>query len=198
MRDVQTSAGLNPSRGEARVLYTLRSGTRALHQAVEARRPMSRLLADDLSRADYMACLARLAALHATIEPALAPWLAGRVDLDLARRSKRAWLEDDLDCLGARPARPYPRPVWTTEAHAWGALYVLEGATLGGAVIARHVQHQPWLAQGRGLRFFRGYQRDTGPMWARFRAALADAAGDDDAFIAAALGSARATFRMLL
>jgi heme oxygenase len=59
-----------------------------------------------------------------------------------------------------------------------GCLYVLEGATLGGQVIARRLQETLKIGPENGASFFHGYGRDAGHLWKSFRAALAAYASD--------------------
>lgn len=111
---------------------------------------------------------------------------------DLPRRRKLGLLDADLRDLGEGPAPAAPVaavPALTTTARALGAAYVVEGATLGGAGISRHVRATlPDPAPG-ACRFFAPYGTSTGPMWRRFQAALAEheaRGGDRDAVLAAA------------
>jgi heme oxygenase len=73
-----------------------------------------------------------------------------------------------------------------------GALYVVEGSTLGGAVLSRHFAERFGVSRDHGLAFFNVYGDRTGEMWQRYLAALVeyDNAGDAERVIAAA----KATF----
>ena len=53
-----------------------------------------------------------------------------------------------------------------------GAMYVIEGSTLGGQYIARHVEHALGLSPGNGDAYFRGYDDKTGGMWREFQNTL--------------------------
>lgn len=82
-------------------------------------------------------------------------------------------LARDLAALDVAPVRmPVPPTPRLECAAALGALYVLEGASLGGRVIARHVADALALTPDTGLAFFCGYGDATGEMWRRFGAAL--------------------------
>jgi len=84
------------------------------------------------------------------------------------RLRKSAWLESDLGSL------PEPRVIARAEeqAEAWGALYVLEGATLGASSIKR-------ILPGGTARYLEGYGAETRAMWAAMQAALdEEVAGD--------------------
>jgi heme oxygenase (biliverdin-IX-beta and delta-forming) len=102
----------------------------------------------------------------------------------------------DLRALGALPAdgEPALAPVTgTDEAH--GRLYVLEGSTLGGTFIDRHLATLPGL-DGVRLHAFSPYGARTGAMWHAFRRATRArvARGGDPAVM---LAAATHTFRSL-
>jgi heme oxygenase len=54
------------------------------------------------------------------------------------------------------------------EARVLGSFYVLEGSTLGGQLITRHLSSADWLP-AQGLRYFNPYGSRTGEMWRSFR-----------------------------
>ena len=54
-----------------------------------------------------------------------------------------------------------------------GVLYVLEGSTLGGRLIARHVEPALGLINGRGDAYFRGHGEATGALWRETAEAIA-------------------------
>jgi heme oxygenase (biliverdin-IX-beta and delta-forming) len=118
--------------------------------------------------------------------------------IDPRERVRIADLEADLRALGADPAclhRPeeHVRPGGSI-AGALGTLYVLEGSTLGGLVIARALRERFGDAIVGAMAFLAGRGPQTVPMWRRFKTAL-DAYGlafpeQADAMIA----GARATF----
>ena len=78
---------------------------------------------------------------------------------------------DDLKALGATPdflARaPLCRelPDVASSARLFGCLYVIEGATLGGQVITRHLHTHLGLTPACGASFFSGYGAQTGSRW---------------------------------
>lgn len=72
---------------------------------------------------------------------------------------------------------------------AFGALYVIEGSTLGGRVIAKMMQRQMDTNTLEGFTFFHGYGDETESRWARFRELLnaqPDNAEDKEVVIRAA------------
>jgi heme oxygenase len=74
-----------------------------------------------------------------------------------------------------------------------GAMYVIEGSTLGGQYIARHVEHALGLFPGNGDAYFRGFGDRTGSMWREFQDAL-EQVNDGDADIV--INSAKKMFSM--
>lgn len=61
-------------------------------------------------------------------------------------------------------------PHLTTIYEALGALYVLEGSTLGGPIIARMIRNQTGLTSS--LQYFENYKDSRKTMWDSFRTAL--------------------------
>jgi heme oxygenase len=154
----------------------LREQTGDLHREVEKR---VGILHPELSLSGYVRLLSRFLAAHAAVERHFEAW-AGTLPLDLDQRRKVRWLREDLHALDAPLDTPQPATDLRVHSPATllGTLYVVEGSTLGGQVIARHLGPKLNLTPQRGLRFFTGYGEHTGAMWKAFRAA-AEAFGQD-------------------
>ena len=158
------------------LLQTLKSETRPHHERAER---VVRLMEPGLTPDGYRCHLEALYGLYLPLESLLAVRLAGRFpELRLPERWKLPLLEVDLRSFGhdeaslARlPRLPYPPPL-SGVPEALGALYVLEGATLGGQLLLRHLtRHFEGLPVG-GFAFFRAYGEAVGPMWKAFGEAL--------------------------
>jgi heme oxygenase len=94
---------------------------------------------------------------------------------DYHQRRKAGALADDITALGGtvQPiAGATDLPQLQNHLQAFGALYVIEGSTLGGQIISKMIARQLELPAGKGLSFFNGYGEASGGMWAGFRAAL--------------------------
>ena len=184
------------------LLDRLKAQTRAEHGAMEAALDLMR---DDLLLADYRRLLELYFGFYAPVEARLAGMLASVAlgGLAFETRRKLPLLRADLAALGGPAAETLAvcnaLPPLHTLAQAMGCLYVLEGATLGGMVIGRHVQRTLGLTPDCGARFFHGSGARTAEMWRTFRAALAEFAADADAADApdAVVESANETFRSL-
>jgi heme oxygenase len=182
----------------ARRLALLRSRTGALHASIERVPAMTRLLAPDLSVAEYAVVLQAMHAFHAALEPVVSAELCGHPVSALLDGGRIAALSLDLGWLGvaAVPARP-ALPRLDGAAAALGALYVIEGASLGGRVIARRVADHLGVIMGFGGSFYGGVSAEMARRrWGLLTAALDGASGDgafDEQMVAGACG----TFRCL-
>lgn len=180
----------------AGLLERLRSETRIAHEALESRLD---ILSPDLTLARYLRMLERFHGFWRRWQPAMtgmtaiAPLMTGRTRLDS--------LEADLAALGRTPSQISALPMIPSlpaidgAGGALGSLYVMEGSTLGGQLVARHLDRLLGLAPDSGARYFAGYGAETGARWREFRAIFLAVAGteDDEAVIA----GAESTFRVL-
>lgn len=161
------------------IVARLREETRAEHDAIELALDWEARAA---SRESYAEWLAQMHGFHRLWEPAIAGALSNPTFFD--PRRKLHLLEEDLRTLGAKPHQGPSAMAFATQAEALGSLYVLEGSTLGGQLIARHVRS----SLGFEPAYHGGYGARTGEMWRSFRQRLeaVTAPADEDATIAAA------------
>jgi heme oxygenase len=179
----------------ADVLRTLRAATAREHARVEAALD---LMDPALDRRRLTDVLTRMHGFWRAAEDGLDTWAAGDPDdaaaLDWPRRRRAALFAADLASLGAGPAAGTPAlpPVDGTD-EALGRMYVLEGSTLGGTFIDRHLATLPGLTTAGRLRAFSPYGEDTGAMWHAFRRVTRERTSDNGRVVAAA----STTFRVL-
>jgi heme oxygenase len=89
------------------------------------------------------------------------------------QRQRHKLLQDDLEYLKAAPLTEKPALPSFSEASSFlGAMYVMEGSTLGGQFISRHVEKTYGLEGGKGYSFFQGHGANTGRLWKEFSALL--------------------------
>jgi heme oxygenase len=76
-----------------------------------------------------------------------------------------------------------------------GSMYVVEGSTLGGAVIARQVEKRLGFTAETGCAYFRSYGRNVAVMWKSLGAKLLEASSPeaDDVIVE----SAQKTFTVM-
>lgn len=135
--------------------------------------------------------------LEAAIDRALA---AGVSTFAYEARRKLGWLASDLAYFGIdpeavawRPASPVAAFSFADEGALLGALYTVEGSSLGGQVIIRHLAAQLGLGPATGGRFFYGYGEETMSLWTQFEAFMNQALIDDTSR-GSAQHAARTTF----
>jgi len=179
------------------VLRMLRLGTADEHGTVER---VLDLLDPALSRPRLAAVLERMHGFWLAAEAGLDDWAARFCDdahaLGWSRRRRAHLFAADLGALGGRPQVAVPDLAGLSGTdEALGRLYVLEGSTLGGVLIDRHLAGLPELSDVR-VRAFSPYGSETGAMWHAYRTAVRArvAAGGDAGTI---VGAARATFAAL-
>ena len=157
----------------------LRRETRQAHDSLDASLD---LIGPMLRLPQFIRLLGRFHALHRVVEPTLAALLEPSL---LAGRGKLAALEHDLRVCGADPidvvtlAGPNLPPL-INRAAALGALYVIEGSTLGGRVIARHLR-QAHVIPTDAFRYLEIYDGHAGEMWRNVCRALDTVCDPDDA-----------------
>ncbi|GGR19484.1 heme oxygenase [Deinococcus ruber] len=146
-----------------------------------------------LTTADYAQLLSHL---HAVVHPLEAQLLTLGLPnvFDLQRRTKAALLRRDLTWFPAVPTLPSVPATLAGVAEGLGALYVLEGATLGGQVISRHLHHTLGLTPERGGAYFFGYGSSTRQMWQTFSHAMNQWVPQDDQL--RVIAGAHSTFQL--
>lgn len=130
------------------------------------------LMRGDLSLAAYGTLLTRLHGFLAGWEPAVDAALGDPAFL--APRRKTGLLAADLHRLGLKHG-PACRdlPALPSRAAALGSLYVMEGATLGGQVIRRHVEGLFGFGADGPTAYFGSYGTQVGRRWQEMRDRLA-------------------------
>jgi heme oxygenase len=159
-------------------IQRLRRETEADHLAVEGSVP---LMDEGLDTAQYVRCLRRIHGVVAAWEDRAAEIAPEWLQAKLAARQRTSLLERDLTWFGATcEGDPRPAlPAMDTGPALLGTMYVMEGSTLGGQLIARHVEAKLHLSEGLGDSYFRGHGDRTGQMWKEFCEVLTTRVEDD-------------------
>ena len=146
----------------------LRDETSELHQALEQRLA---LLDPHLELPRYEAVLHAMYGYYAALEPRLVQLSARALEPPFPLLERTPRIERDLVNLGWRPdqvQRIEPCDVLPTLVqveHLAGCLYVIEGAALGGRVIARALYQRFGLSSEGGCAFFAGEPQGLGARW---------------------------------
>lgn len=170
----------------------LRTETDPQHRSLEAG------LGFDLHDPSQGLAMAMLRGFYGVLRP-LEPAMMALVPPALADRGKLALLRRDLLALGMNGAEidaiPSPAAPWLpqTRPEALGALYVMEGSTLGGKLIVKALRRLPdWPLAAQS--YFDPYGAETGARWQTFKLHLNSTAPQDgDAVVEAA----KRTFALL-
>lgn len=128
--------------------------------------------------------------------PDLSRWLP-----DISHRQRVPALLRDLRALGASssfPESPANLTPVRTVADAFGCLYVLEGSTLGGQIIARKLESSLGLTSEHGCSFFSGADRNVAEKWLRFRESIQAFADSDAVHPPAIVAAAVRTFEVFI
>lgn len=146
----------------------LREGTAQQHRALEQLPLFSALLMDQVTLDDYQKALQVLYRFYASVEPVLIPLLSDH----LPYVARLPLLQQDLTTLQI----PWPidivqAPIIPNAAAAWGYRYVIEGSTLGGKWISRHLQHHLGSSITNALHFYT-LNHDDHLSWKQIQAEL--------------------------
>lgn len=95
-------------------------------------------------------------------------------DFDLHKRRKSELLVNDMKSLGVTDEEINNLPMndnlpqMNNLGQALGAMYVIEGATLGGQIVASKINDALGYDADNGVAFFNSYRQDLRPMWKEF------------------------------
>lgn len=177
----------------------LRQETAESHQKLEDNELSKAILLPSVSVQDYQAYLAALFGVTIACEDQIFPAIARHIT-DLGERYKSRMIIDDLIATGFSEEQIDALPVYRFEfssaAEAMGIMYVLEGSTLGGRVLYKHIHEVLGLTPENGASYFWGYGTQTGNLWKTFISSLTqfvDTEGSRDEVI----GSAKKTFAII-
>jgi len=179
----------------------LRRGTHCEHVRLNQHPMLVGLTRPGYSLQRYRMLMAAYYHFYRAIEEGIAQF--GDAAFHYASRRKLPWLVDDLaylevDPLAAEnlPWQPLPNMKPNDIAELAGMLYTIEGSTLGGQVISRHLSTHQGLDSDRGGRFFSAYRHLTDQRWHEFEQFL-NTTLLSDAMIGGAVSAARSTFALI-
>lgn len=139
------------------------------------------LLSRKLTKKTYLSLLKHLYRFHFYFEKNLEelPIKNKVIENYLLERKKTQWLKQDIEVLLNSPLNMSLNEVddfhfndFSNIASLMGAIYVLEGATLGGQIITKKLKAHEDLLINEATRFYAGYHEDTGRMWRDYLTSL--------------------------
>jgi heme oxygenase len=154
--------------GSSATLDCLRAETSSVHRRLDQTLGLVDRLRGSETRA---ALVARYYAFHRETETAVAPFLSAIADLDFTARRRSPLIARDIHALGEHtPLDGATGLDIVTRSEAFGALYVLEGSSLGGRLILRDLARRS--SPMTGLGFLNPYGAFTSEFWLTFLAIL--------------------------
>ncbi|SFU16081.1 heme oxygenase [Algoriphagus locisalis] len=153
----------------------LKEATARLHQELEDLQIPQSILKPGVTREDYLKYMDLMHDVIREVETTVFPLLSSEIE-DLEKRHKTKLIELDFMQLGY--AKPCCTPVFKnlamniSTAFALGVLYVIEGSSLGGRVIYKHIHKQLGYDKDSGAAYFSGYGEETGLLWKNFMTTL--------------------------
>ena len=170
--------------------------TRTAHQHSQTEDGVH-LMRDDFTLDEYRQLLVRFYAFYKSFEEKMCSALAENpIEINHNERLNSPKLIADLTNLGMSESdisnigTSDDLPTLDSRERIFGSLYVIEGSTLGGQVISRHLKQKFDLDETNGAAFFSGYGKDTGKMWNGFResiTAFAETSANSEEIIAGAI-----------
>lgn len=127
------------------------------------------------SKLDYIVLLKTFYGYFAGLEVKIAKFIGKNELNDYPKRRKTSLLKNDLISLDASLptiATDEELPDINNLLQAFGALYVMEGSTLGGPYIANMIKEQLQWTDLMSFSFFEGYKEENVRMWESFKTVL--------------------------
>lgn len=163
------SRALNDNNGllRERLKHETQQEHRALENGLDLLRP-------DFALIDYGALLTKFYTFHVAFGSFMRRQKDNGVipaEFYCSDRMKHEWLLKDLSALGITQSATPEKAAeclaseLTSAEHLWGAIYVIEGSTLGGTLLSKHFEKMFGIRPETGLQFFTGYGQDTGKNW---------------------------------
>ena len=154
----------------------LRQASHSIHARMQQHPLLVGLMGPECSVATYHAVLTVYAQLYEQLEAGIIDFLNSHtVPFDYSTRQKLPQLRDDLIFLNQyspiqsnRTVHPIKPLKIKSVGELIGVLYPIEGSTLGGQLISRHLKGGLDFSPDRGARFFNGYGDKTTARWEEF------------------------------
>jgi len=162
----------------------LRQQTAESHQKLEDNYLSKAILNASVTQAEYQNYLAGLYGLTIACEDQVFPSVK-QVVPQIEKRYKSGKIIEDLSFTGYSDLKidelPYYEYTFSTVAEALGIMYVLEGSSLGGRILYKHINQHLGLDSENGAAYFWGYGTETGPMWKSFISSVAQYVAENNA-----------------
>ncbi len=185
------------------VMSLLRTETDSVHRRLERTHCFVRLFESDYSFQEYQDLIVKFYGFFSALEPLIFGNLSQAHQAVLGDRKKTALLVKDLALMGLTEMQDVviPQckklPQLTSFARKMGALYVLEGSTLGGRVISKRLKEHFGGIIFEKLNYYQCYGDDLMVNWKSFQEFMAKQFDGNEFEIQEAISAAIDTFNCL-
>lgn len=151
----------------------LKQNTAELHDAAEKLFSSDKIFNKTFTFDDYKKIIRNNYLMLLNSENQIIESLSGHFSekLQLDQRKKLSVIEKDLSSLSIENEKPQQSVEISNHNEALGMLYVIEGSTLGGNVIAKQLSKTEGF-EDVTFNFFGCYKENTGLMWKNFKEVL--------------------------
>lgn len=148
----------------------LKQGTAEKHKRLEETELSKAMMSPALTLSGYNTYLQRMYNFIGPFEETYYNRLKEIVsDIDARKKAKSMLLDIERTGAALKPQKPL---MWfnanVSTGFLLGALYVLEGSTLGGRFLYNNAHKVLQLTEQNGAAYFAGYGSETGAMWKNF------------------------------
>lgn len=175
----------------------LKKNTADLHNAAEKLFNSQKIFDRTFTLDDYKKIITRNYIMLLNSEDEIFNQLSDKFSkkLQLSERRKLNLIEKDLKSLSIEDQFPMQKVHISAQNEALGMMYVIEGSTLGGNVIAKQLSKTQGF-EGVTFNFFGCYNENTGTMWKNFKEIL-DSEVQEESYDEVLLG-AKKLYQLLL
>jgi heme oxygenase len=147
----------------------LRESTHPSHQELEKK--MVSIIRKIRNKQDYVKFLRLMFGYYSALEKRVQEYVS---EIEIGKRRKAERLLEDISYFDSTdtPTLCKDLPPICSHAEALGAMYVMEGSTHGGRIIAKMIEGQAGINGPSGFSFFNGYGEESAKMWEEFKTIL--------------------------
>lgn len=156
------------------IMQLLKSATKANHDRVEDLAYSNKIMDGSITLEQYADLILKQYYFHKKIEPQLQKVFSEKEAnrLEINKRKKTHLLKYDMLELALEEEmldfEKLDSINISTPEEALGTMYVLEGSTLGGAVIKKRLRNNPEISKISGFNYYGCYGEATGDFWKKF------------------------------
>lgn len=167
------------------ILKKIKSATRSAHDEIERVQMLANLFNEDYDIYSYSKLLAAQYGFYLPQEARIRTLQQTEGFVSVSKPTKALLIRDDLLALGMTRREIDALPMCYSRGakdlvSAYGVSYVFEGATLGGKVISKRLDHLLGDEISHASSFYSCYGSNCGPHWSSFQDEVTDVIGHSE------------------